>query len=585
MARKFTYDAFVFRQRPNAPLQASFVATSSDIDSWARVPTKRTGNIRNFQRAEIPQHVSEVMGFFKDDGQVNASPTAVVIGFDPIRSRGRVELVGKDGKEISQMDVPPGTPFFGKLTISVNDEPDPKTKDELVSTILSHRDSVRKYIVEELNQITQLAADKLKVLIAEFEERAKQGKPEISAADEAEEEVELEGAENAATGETEEEEKATKVGELSEKAREALKGLSPSESQIVIGRLEFLAGMQEPILRQTSEEVLTQICREVQDEVKPGLLIDGQHRIMGTKLLPNIPFLVCALPGAPWPELAFQFIVTNHTAKRVQESLLINIVGNSLSKTQRSDIEDRLRDAGIKVGLIEAVMKVHEDESSPFFGLLAFGLKEEKGFLDAAAMRNKVIQLWYERKPFRDPVTGERLNPVADLFDHFSQGRLKRDRTDYWKSSELWFEYFIAFWDAVRGRYQGSEVFSNELVEQGKKTPVKTPVSKLMTATVLKIFQETILANIAKYLHQKEQKDGVPIAQSVRNSAAFSELVKNSLKPLTPEFFQGWTITGFDGSKGARQDLAEAIILVIEDVKTVAGLKKLPHRLYKEPSA
>jgi hypothetical protein len=149
----------------------------------------------------------------------------------------------------------------------------------------------------------------------------------------------------------------------------------------------------------------------------------------------------------------------------------------------------------------------------------------------------------------------------------------------------LWFEYFIAFWDAVRERYKGSDVFSSELVEQGRRTPVKTPVSKLMTATVLKVFQETMLANISKYLRQKEQKDGVTIAQSIKNSAAFSDLVKNSLTALTPEFFQGWTITGFDGSKGARQDLAEAIRLVVDEVKSVAALKKQPHRLFKAPSA
>ena len=41
--------------------------------------------------------------------------------------------------------------------------------------------------------------------------------------------------------------------------------------------------------------------------------------------------------------------------------------------------------------LIEAVMRVHEDEQSPFYGMIAFGLKDEKGFLDAAAMRGKVI--------------------------------------------------------------------------------------------------------------------------------------------------------------------------------------------------
>ena len=160
------------------------------------------------------------------------------------------------------------------------------------------------------------------------------------------------------------------------------------------------------------------------------------------------------------------------------ESLLIAIVGQSLSKEQRAAIEERLREANIRVGLIEAVMKVHEDEQSPFYGLLAFGIKNESGFIDAAAMQGKVIQLWYERK-----------SPVRELFDHLCEGKSASDRTEYWKSEEVWFDMFITFWSAVRERYEGTAVFSSELVDKNKKAPA----SRLMTATVLKIFQGTVL--------------------------------------------------------------------------------------------
>ncbi len=408
-------------------------------------------------------------------------------------------------------------------------------------------------------------------LSGEFAHRALEGKPSLTGPDEGS------AADDEENGEEEGDEEAPENGEsafadLSEAASNALGGLTPSERQIVIGRLEFLAQLQQPVLDRLPLEELQQLNRIVADELKPGILIDGQHRVMGTKRLGTIPFLVCALPDAPWPELAFQFLVTNRTARRVQESLLINIVGNSLSKRQRSDIEERLRNAGIRVGLIEAVMKVHEDEQSPFYGMLAFGIKGEPGFLDAAAMRNKVIQYWYERQ-----------RAVSRLFDHLCEGKLKRDRTDYWKSEDLWFDFFIAFWSAVRDRYADTGVFSSELVDTAKKVPA----SKLMTATVLKIFQETIVGNIYDFLRQTQQKVGTPIAETIPNSEAFSELVRNSLKPLTPGFFEGWTITGFDGSKGARDDLEEAILLVVGNKRTVSELKnpKRPHRLYKEPTA
>jgi hypothetical protein len=344
-----------------------------------------------------------------------------------------------------------------------------------------------------------------------------------------------------------------------------LVGLSPSERQVVIGRLLFLSQLQEGILRAMPIESLKEIYREVRDELKPGILIDGQHRIMGTKNRGDIPFLVTALPGANWPELAFQFIVTNRTARRVAESLLISIVGNSLSNQQRSEIEERLRHANIRVGLIEAVMQVHEDEQSPFYGMLAFGLKQEKGFIDAAAMRGKVVQLWYERKP-----------PIRELFDHLCLvGRTQAEKTEYWQSEQLWFETFIAFWSAVKVRYEGSEVFSPELSDSRRE-----PASKLMTATVLKIFQETVLGYLLDFLQRKEVSEEVLIENSIPNANAFSVLVERTLKPLVPEFFVGWKLTGFDGSKGARDDLADAIEKLISKEKTLSQLKR-SHRLFR----
>src|SRR5579872_6483273 len=85
---KKRYDAILFRQRPTSPLQVAFVAASSDISAWARVPTKKTGNVRNFQRAKLERHVKEVSAFFRN--ATNSSPTAVVVGFDPIRANGRI---------------------------------------------------------------------------------------------------------------------------------------------------------------------------------------------------------------------------------------------------------------------------------------------------------------------------------------------------------------------------------------------------------------------------------------------------------------------------------------------------------------
>lgn len=550
-----TYSAIFFRQRSDAPLQVAFVAPSSEIDAWARVPTKKTGNIRNFQRAEIPQHAKEVSQFFSDSH--NSSPTAVVVGFDAIRGHGHVRLLQSDGATpFDSASVVPGEPGVGAFQVSWAQEEDPEESAELIAAIAARRALVTDFVFAELRDVTNIERPTLEELlrfVTQMVHRGEGSTIEPPPGDEAEDTDE---------GYTD------LSSELPPELKNRMPGLSPSERQIALGRLLFLAQLQDQNLRVKSMETLRELYEEVVDECKPGLLIDGQHRVQGTKKLGRIPFLVTAIPKAAWPELAFQFIVTNRTARRVPESLLISIVGNSLSREQRATIEERLRQAGIRVGLIEAVMRVHEDESSPFYGMLAFGVEDEHGFLDAAAMRGKVIQLWFERK-----------KPVQQLFDHFCQGRRRVDRTEYWKDEELWFEYFIAFWSAVKTRYEGSAVFSSELIDVAKKEPA----SKLMTATVLKIFQEAVLMHLERYVRNKASTEGVAPAASLPDAQRFSDLVRNTLAPLTPDFFTEWTLTGFDGSKGAREDLEDAIVKVISKDNTVAQIKR-GHRLFRAPS-
>jgi hypothetical protein len=568
---KQEYPCIFYRQRGGSPLQVAFVAASAEIDAWAQVPTKRTGNIRNFQRAALKQHIKEVQKFFNDRDRNNASPTAVVIGFDRLRSRGLVELYGADRKLLQQDHVSPGSSMQGFICITW--QPPLDTDDDLMvlSKISELQPQVANCIQSELEEVARLSTERFRLLSAEVARRVIEGKTLLDSTLESNQGDEIGDPSEDYEAIDGEDGELDALDDLSPDAKQALGGLSPNERQIVIGRLEFLALSHAEKASQLNSEDRKKVLQALTDELKPAVLIDGQHRVMGTCKLGSIPFLVCALPDATWPELAFQFLVTNRTAKRVQESLLINIVGNSLSKTQRASIEERLRDAGVRVGLIEAVMKAHEDPISPFHRLLAFGIDGESGFLDAAAFRNKVIKLWYERQ-----------SHVGVLFDHMSEGKTRRDRIDNWKEQEVWFDLFIAFWSAVRERYAGTTVFSDELTDVSKKTPA----SKLMTATALKIFQETILEAIAKFLSNKLQLERVPFQVSLPSSAELSELVKRNLEKLTPDFFVGWQISGFDGSKGASDDLAEAIRLVISGERTVAQLKSpkkpnQPHRLFK----
>jgi hypothetical protein len=130
------------------------------------------------------------------------------------------------------------------------------------------------------------------------------------------------------------------------------------------------------------------------DDLKPGVIIDGQHRLKGTCAAAEIPFSVTMLPFADWAELAFQFIVNNSSAKRVDDNLLIAIVGESLRPEELARTEARLSKAGIKVSLIKAAMRV-QTELNPFQGMLKTNTPGETGFLDGTAVQKKIVQVWY----------------------------------------------------------------------------------------------------------------------------------------------------------------------------------------------
>ena len=266
----------------------AFVAPSSEIDSWARVPTKKTGNVRNFQRAEIPGHIQEVQRFFENKD--NSSPTAVVVGFDPIRAKNRIKAMKDDGKPLSDYDVSPGETIEGKIEIGWLSDQDPETKEQIIDTIGSEYKNLEQYIFDELIDISgqQLTRQSLRKVADAFRQDALKGElAEVSD----ETLVDLEGSlEESDAADTQDDEIADDSVPLEIKSE--LQGLSPSPKQVVIGRLRFLSRLQKEVLAGLPDSAVRDIYREVTDELKPGILIDGQHRIMGTKNIDNVPFLV-----------------------------------------------------------------------------------------------------------------------------------------------------------------------------------------------------------------------------------------------------------------------------------------------------
>jgi DGQHR domain-containing protein len=110
---------------------------------------------------------------------------------------------------------------------------------------------------------------------------------------------------------------------------------------------------------------------EVADGVqRPGLIIDGQHRLRGMeRYSPNMPAPVVAILDPDDLEMAFQFLVINNKAAKVPRdhirALALNYDAEFLTRrleSARLSLNENLSSVGV----------MDEDEESPFLGMIAW---------------------------------------------------------------------------------------------------------------------------------------------------------------------------------------------------------------------
>ena len=117
---------------------------------------------------------------------------------------------------------------------------------------------------------------------------------------------------------------------------------------------------------------------------KPGLIIDGQHRVFGAKEVTefDVEFPVVLIPGLEFSEQVFHFYVLNNKAKPLNRTHLRRIISTTLSKKEIGRLYDRLKDAGVEAKSAEWTHRMNNDQVSPFKGLIDMGLQESQGAIN-----------------------------------------------------------------------------------------------------------------------------------------------------------------------------------------------------------
>jgi hypothetical protein len=112
---------------------------------------------------------------------------------------------------------------------------------------------------------------------------------------------------------------------------------------------------------------------------KPGLILDGQHRVFGAKDVVDdeVSVPVILLPGMPMQEQVFHFYVLNNKARPIDKTQLRAIIATSLSNKEIEQLYDRFAQAKLDADESRWTFDAHTREESPWRGLISFGLEGE----------------------------------------------------------------------------------------------------------------------------------------------------------------------------------------------------------------
>jgi DGQHR domain-containing protein len=181
-----------------------------------------------------------------------------------------------------------------------------------------------------------------------------------------------------------------------------------------------------------------QIDDFVKSYAKPGLILDGQHRVFGAKEYEDvgvaIALPVVLLPGLATAEQVFHFYILNNTAKPLDKRQLRSIISTSLSRKEIDDLYARFDQARVDPEQAQWTYLVNTDSESPFRGLINFGLRGEEGPLDDNVM-DQVVTAFVK---------------LPRKFNLLAQGVPEWGSDD---SVAYRLSLFYALWDAVRVTY------------------------------------------------------------------------------------------------------------------------------------
>ena len=306
----------------------------------------------------------------------------------------------------------------------------------------------------------------------------------------------------------------------------------PPESYlaVIVKKLEEAQGKLDnlsPEFRADVEEYLRGIS-------KPGLILDGQHRVFGAKDVSafsvNLP--VVLLPGLEFSEQVFHFYVLNNKARPLNKTELRSIIATSLSKGEIEHLYDRFKQVGVTAEETGWTYKMNTDKDSPFNGIVNFGFPGSKA-------------------PIPENVAYQVVSKFVKLSKKYKMlySDVQMWERDVQSGSDYRLKLFFAIWRAVKKAYPAAW---ESAANAGK--------GQILQKVNLIVLQEFLLDKlVAEMPKRKAKSEPSPFA----DADVLEEEVGYQLAFLSEEFFvKEWKMKGLDtalGHKAFRDQIEEAV--------------------------
>lgn len=497
MNKRFNYVAQSYRQGSSDLELFTFCASANEIKQWGGVPAKSERFHGGFQRA-LGDRYRNIMRYF-DDGQ--ASPTSIVVAFregtlsaSPLGYPGNWTSVN----ELSQV------PEFKLLTFEAG-------YTELDSCDLAEmRAEVAKRLKTRLERSSGDSGESPDESMDTSEglETVDESEDEQSLPDALDDELDVGHSKLQAFYEFISDDvkvedwlakETSRYDELRKKAKRTKK--------------------DEMAIAETPAERLKYLLASL---LRPAMIVDGQHRVWGAYESEKSPivFNVCAIKDASWIEQVFQFVVLNKLAKPISAGFLTSILNTSLTNAEVKDIERRFDTIRIKNTDRKIMKYLSLDERSPFFGRVASPGEvagvDNKGKLSDKGMIN-LAKTWLNLRHDKKKI---------EMFQKALKARTITDARAKWHQDEVWTQYFYAFWNAIKEKYERDQIWDKR-------------------ENVHLLYIVTMHAMQDMFLEAKSEAD-VKFKSAQHMAAEVSEYFKDVPGP----FFMGWEATGLQSGDG-----------------------------------